>query len=214
MNANNAINVFKNIVGVEVATIQDVVKAQSAGLYITGKDGWGYDYDIEDEENGEERTPTEQEIFDRITKALAAGEKVYACMTLANDLYVTKDTNTTMQSNFFVNQKVYTMHENKIVKGEIIYLSLSRGKSKGESHNALLGDMAEKLYYFIGFYFTRGNTPKMSDEEKENIINKIRSLAMDNYVVLKTEKGEYLPRLVKEIFESKETLVEDLMKKN
>lgn len=214
MNANNAINVFKNIVGVEVATIQDVVKAQSAGLYITGKDGWGYDYDIEDEENGEERTPTEQEIFDRITKALAAGKKVYACMTLANDLCVTKDTNTTMQSNFFVNQKVYTMHENKIVKGEIIYLSLSRGKSKGESHNALLGDMAEKLYYFIGFYFTRGNTPKMSDEEKENIINKIRSLAMDNYVVLKTEKGEYLPRLVKEIFESKETLVEDLMKKN
>ena len=214
MNANNAINVFKNIVGVEVATIQDVVKAQSAGLYITGKDGWGYDYDIEDEENGVERTPTEQEIFDRITKALAAGEKVYACMTLANDLCVTKDTNTTMQSNFFVNQKVYTMHENKIVKGEIIYLSLSRGKSKGESHNALLGDMAEKLYYFIGFYFTRGNTPKMSDEQKEDIIDKIRSLAMDDYVVLKTEKGEYLPRLVKEIFESKETLVEDLMKKN
>ena len=101
MNVNNAINVFKNIVGVEVATIQDVVKAQSAGLYITGKDGWGYDYDIEDEEDGEKRTPTEQEIFDRITKALAAGEKVYACMTLANDLCVTKDTNTIIQSNFF-----------------------------------------------------------------------------------------------------------------
>ena len=214
MNVNNAINVFKNIVGVEVATIQDVVKAQSAGLYITGKDGWGDDYDIEDEEDGEKRTPTEQEIFDRITKALATGEKVYACMTLANDLCVTKNTNTIIQSNFFVNQKVYTMHENKIVKGEIIYLSLSRGKSKGEAHNALLGDMAEKLYYFIGFYFTRGNTPKMSDSEKEDIIDKIRSLAMDDYVVLKTEKGEYLPRLVKEIFESKETLVEDLMKKN
>ena len=214
MNANNAINVFKNIVGVEVATIQDVVKAQSAGLYITGKDGWGYDYDIEDEENCEERTPTEQEIFDRITKALAAGEKVYACMTLANDLCVTKNTNTTMQSNFFVNQKVYTLHENKIVMGEIIYLSLSRGKSKGEAHNALLGDMAEKLYYYIGFYFTNGNTSKMSGSEKEDIIDKIRSLAMDDYVVLKTEKGECLPRLVKEIFESKETLVEDLMKKN
>lgn len=213
MNVNNAINVFKNIVGVEVATIQDVVKAQSAGLYITGKDGWGYDYDIEDEENGEERTPTEQEIFDRITKALAAGEKVYACMTLANDLCVTKNTNTIMQSNFFVNQNVYTLHENKIVMGEIIYFSLSRGKSKEEAHNALLGDMAEKLYYFIGFYFTNGRTPKIGSE-KEQIIDKIRSLAMDDYVVLKTEKGEYLPRLVKEIFESKETLVEDLMKKN
>ena len=54
----------------------------------------------------------------------------------------------------------------------------------------------------------------MSDSEKEDIIDKIRSLAMDDYVVLKTEKGEYLPRLIKEIFESKETLVEDLMKKN
>lgn len=118
-----------------------------------------------------------------------------------------------MQSNFFVNQKVYTLHENKIVMGEIIYLSLSRGKSKEEAHNALLGDMAEKLYYFIGFYFTNGRTPKIGSE-KEQIIDKIRSLAMDDYVVLKTEKGEYLPRLVKEIFESKETLVEDLMKKN
>ena len=130
-----------------------------------------------------------------------------------NDLCVTKDTNTIIQSNFFVSQKVYTMHENKIMKGEIIYLSLSRGKSKGEAHNALLGDMAEKLYYFIGFYFTNGRTPKIGSE-KEQIIDKIRSLAMDDYVVLKTEKGEYLPRLVKEIFESKETLVENLMEKN
>lgn len=87
MNANNAINVFKNIVGVEVATIQDVVKAQSAGLYITGKDGWGYDYDIEDEEDG---------------------EKVYACMTLANDLCVTKDTNTTCRVTFLLIRK-YTL---------------------------------------------------------------------------------------------------------
>ena len=88
MNVNNAINVFKNIVGVEVATIQDVVKAQSAGLYITGKDGWGYDYDIEDEENGEERTPTEQEIFDRITKALAAGEKLFTPLPVYDHVVV------------------------------------------------------------------------------------------------------------------------------
>ena len=62
MNVNNAINVFKNIVGVEVATIQDVVKAQSAGLYITGKDGWGYDYDIEDEEDGENSTASPRHL--------------------------------------------------------------------------------------------------------------------------------------------------------
>lgn len=64
MNANNAINVFKNIVGVEVATIKDVVKAQSAGLYITGKDGWGYDYVVLKTEKGEYLPRLIKEIFE------------------------------------------------------------------------------------------------------------------------------------------------------
>lgn len=211
MDANNAINVYENVVGVEVRNVQDVVKAQAAGLFITNENGHGYDYHIEDEKDGVEREPTEQEVFERIAKDIADGNKVYACMMLSQNLCVMEHTNTTIQSDFYVGQKVYTMHENKITEGEIRYLSLSRGILKGDAQKALLGEMAEKLYYYIGFSFTNGRTPKIGSE-KDEIINKIHSLAKDNYAVLKSEKGDYLSRHTGEIFATKEALVENLTK--
>ena len=211
MDANNAINVYENVVGVRVENIQDVVKAQAAGLFITNENGYGYDYHIEDEKDGGEREPTEQEVFEHIAKDIADGNKVYACMMLSQNLCVMEDTNTTIQSEFYVGQKVYIMHENKIVEGEIRYLSLSRGVLKGDAQKALLGEMAEKLYYFLGFYFTNGRTPKIGSE-KELIIDKIHSFSMDNYAVLKTDKGDYLSRHTEEIFATKAALVENLTK--
>lgn len=212
MDANNAINVYENVVGVRVENIQDVVQAQAAGLLITNENGYGYDnHIIEDEKDGVEREPTEQEVFERIAKDINEGNKVYACMILSHDLCVMKDTNTIIQSDFYVGQKVYTMHENKIMKGEIRYLSLSRGVLNGDAQNALLGEMAEKLYYYIGFSFTNGRTPKIGSE-KDEIINKIHSLAKDNYAVLKTDKGDYLSRHTGEIFATKDALVENLTK--
>ena len=211
MDANNAINVYENVVGVRVENIKDVVKAQAAGLLITNENGYGYDYHIEDEKDGVECEPTEQEVFERIAKDINEGNKVYACMKLSQDLCVMEETNTIVQSDFYVGQKVYTMHENKIVKGEIRYLSLSRGILQGDEQKALLGELAEKLYYYIGFSFTNGRTPKIGSE-KDEIINKIHSLAKDNYAVLKTDDGDYLSRHTGEIFATKATLVENLTK--
>lgn len=211
MDVNNAINVYENVVGVRVENIQDVVKAQAAGLFITNENGCGYDYHIEDEKDGLEREPTEQEVFERIAKDIADGNKVYACMKLSQDLCVMEDTNTTIQSDFYVGQKVYTMNKNKITEGEIRYLSLSRGILQGDEQKALLGEMAEKLYYYIGFNFTNGRTPKIGSE-KDEIINKIHSLAKDNYAVLKTDDGDYLSRHTGEIFATKAALVENLTK--
>lgn len=85
MNTNNAIYIFGHMVGVEVENIQDVVKAQEIGFYLSDEQGNGYDYTImrEDEEGNEvECEPTEQEIFERVSTALADGEKVYACMMI------------------------------------------------------------------------------------------------------------------------------------
>ncbi len=211
MDVNNAINVYENVVGVRVENIQDVVKAQAAGLFITNENGYGYDYHIEDEKDGVERKPTEQEVFERIAKDIADGNKVYACMMLSQDLCVMEDTNTTIQSDFYVGQKVYTMHKNKITEGEIRYLSLSRGILQGDEQKALLGEMAEKLYYYIGFNFTNGRTPKIGSE-KDEIINKIHSLTKDNYAVLKTDDGDYLSRHTGEVFATKAALVENLTK--
>ena len=211
MKTNKAVKINANMVGVEVMNIQDAVKAQAAGLDLVDKEGWGYDdYTIVDDESGEERNPTEKEMFDRITKDLADGKEVYACMQIANDWCVQESAKTNLRSEFYLHQSVYTMHKNKIVEGEIIYLSLSYGSMKDYEYDSILGNMAEKLYYFIGSYFTNGRTPKIGSE-RELIIDKIRSLKMNAYVVLKAEKENYLTRNIEEIFATKDALVDNLM---
>lgn len=211
MKTNNAVKMGSNLVGVEINTIQDVVKAQAAGLELVDKEGWGYDdYTIVDDESGEERNPTEQEMFDRIAKDLADGKEVYACMTLANDWCVQRNAKTNLLCDFYLHQHVYTMHENKIVEGEIVYLSLAHGSLGDDAANALYGDMAEQLYYNIGYYFTNGRTPKIGFQ-REQIIKKINSLKMHAHVVLKTKKGGYLTRDLEEIFATTDELVANLM---
>lgn len=210
MKTNKAVRLSDNLVGVEINTIQDVVKAQAAGLELVDKEGWGYDdYTIVDE-SGEERSPTEQEFFDRITKDLADSKEVYACMILANDFRVQRNAKTSLLCDFYLHQNVYTMHENKIVEGEIVYLSLAHGSLGNDAANALYGDMAELLYYNIGYYFTNGRTPQIGFQ-REQIIKKISSLKMHAHVVLKTKKGGYLTRDLEEIFATTNELVDSLM---
>lgn len=210
MKAENAVRLSDNLVGVEVNTIQDVVKAQAAGLELVDKEGWGYDFTIVDEESGEERKPTEQEIFDRIAKDLAEDKEVYACMQIANDWRVQRNAKTSLLCDFYLHQHVYTMHENKIVEGEIVYLSLANGSLGTDAASALYGDMAEQLYYNIGYYFTNGRTPQIGFQ-REQIIKKISSLKMHAHVVLKTKKGGYLTRDLEEIFATTDELVNNLM---
>lgn len=143
MNTNNAIYIFGHMVGVEVENIQDVVKAQEIGFYLSDEQGNGYDYTImrEDEEGNEvECEPTEQEIFERVSTALADGEKVYACMTLSPDWDVQRHANTHLATNFYVGQKVYLLRNNKIVEDEIIYISLVRGGGMDVCKLVLDGD--------------------------------------------------------------------------
>lgn len=140
MKTNKAVRLSDNLVGVEINTIQDVVKAQAAGLELVDKDGWGYDYTTDDEETGEEVEPTEKEIFDRISKDIADGKEVYACMTLSNDWCVQENAKTTMRTNFYVGQEVYLMRNNKIVTDEIIYIDLVKSKNGEECKLVLGGD--------------------------------------------------------------------------
>lgn len=210
MKAENAVRMSDNLVGIEVHTIQDVVKAQAAGLNLLNEYGLGYEYEVINEESGEEREPTEQEIFNRIAKDLAEDNEVYACMYIANDWCVQRNAKTNLLCDFYLHQHVYTMHENKIVEGEIVYLSLAQGSLGTDAANALYGDMAEQLYYNIGYYFTNGRTPKIGFE-REQIIKKINSLKMNAHVVLKTKKGGYLTRDLEEIFATTDELVANLM---
>ena len=141
MNTNNAIYIFGHMVGVEVENIQDGVKAQEIGFYLSDEQGNGYDYTImrEDEEGNEvECEPTEQEIFERVSTALADGEKVYACMTLSPDWDVQRHANTHLKTNFYVGQQVFLLRDNKIAEMKIHRIILEKNEDK-EVCKLLLG---------------------------------------------------------------------------
>lgn len=142
MKATKAVMINENMVGVEVMNIQDVVKAQAAGLELVDKEGWGYDYTTDDEETGEEVEPTEQEIFERITKDLAEGKEVYACMILLPDWDVQEHAKTHLKTNFYVGQQVYLMRDNKIAEDKIIRIYLVKDKDEEECKLVLMGDQA------------------------------------------------------------------------
>ncbi len=142
MNTNNAIFIFGHLVGVEVENIQDVVKAQEIGFYLSDEQGNGYDYTImrEDEEGNEvECEPTEQEIFERVSTALADGEKVYACMTLSPDWDVQRYANTHLKTNFYVGQQVFLLRDNKIAEKTISRIILEKNNEGKEICKLLLG---------------------------------------------------------------------------
>lgn len=129
MNTDNAIYISDHMVGIEVENIQDVVKAQEIGFHLSDGQGNGYDYTIirEDEEGDEvECEPTGQEIFERVSTALADGEKVYACMTLSPDWDVQRHANTNLKTNFYVGQQVFIMRDNRIAEKTISRIILEK----------------------------------------------------------------------------------------
>lgn len=138
MKATKAVMINENMVGVEVLNIQDVVKAQAAGLELVDKEGWGYDDTIVDDETDEEREPTEQEIFERVTKDLAEGKEVYACMILSDDFDVQEHTKTNLKTNFYVGQQVFLLRDNKIAEKTISRIVLEKREDKDEECCKLL----------------------------------------------------------------------------
>lgn len=139
MKTIKAVKISTNMVGVEVMNIQDVVKAQAAGLKLVDKEGWGYDvYTIDDEETGEEREPTEQEIFEHITKDLSEGKEVYACMELSSDWEVQERANTHLRTNFYVGQQVFLLRDNKIAEKTISRIVLEKREDKDKECCKLL----------------------------------------------------------------------------
>ncbi len=115
------------------------MKAQAAGLELVDKEGWGYDGTIVDDETDEEREPTEQEIFERVTKDLSEGKEVYACMILSDDFDVQEHAKTHLKTNFYVGQQVFLMRDNKIAEDKIIRVYLMKDKDEEECKLVLMG---------------------------------------------------------------------------
>jgi ATPase subunit of ABC transporter with duplicated ATPase domains len=84
----------------------------------------------DDEETGEEREPTEQEIFEHITKDLSEGKEVYACMELSSDWEVQERAKTNLKTNFYVGQQVFLLRDNKIAEKTITRVILEKNEDR------------------------------------------------------------------------------------
>lgn len=206
-----------NIIGFEVATANDVIKAQELGLYICNKDEDYFDFYVteQDEDGNEtEREATKDERTERMIKALREGQQLYATFNFdGSGMKAVKDSATILASDFYIGQTVYTMQDNKIVSGTILYLSLSQSKDKKEPYiDVRATHIVEVVYNYCA---TRSNnycsdfwnlTPTHMQEVRELVRKSIN----DNSVVL-CIKNRNEARQMSEIFATKEELINRLL---
>lgn len=208
-----------NVVGFEVATANDVIKAQELGLFICNEDEYYFDeYVTELDEDGieTEREATKDERMERIIKALREGQQLYATFDFDDcGMKAVKKSATILASDFYVGQTVYTMQDNKIVSGTILYLSLSQSKDKKEPYiDVRATHIIEVVYNYCA---TQSNnycsdfwnlTPTHNQEVRELV----RKSLNDNSVVLCIENRNEA-RQMSEVFATKEELINSLLNK-
>ena len=199
-----------NFVGFEVTTIQEVVKAQACGLVITDKDGGDYHYEFEDEdENGDvfDREPTDKEVFDRIAEDIANGHTLVAGFWLDTDkVQVVPRAAITLQTDFHIGQKVYTIRDNKVTKVVIKHVWLFRGEGSSlRSSKDITIDICSEFY-------NRCSSVAANFATKDYITKQIEEVrAMDeSFAYVSDGKTSSLVKL-SEVFATKEELVKHLM---
>lgn len=205
-----------NFVGREIENVQDLVKAVEAGMDIADCDGNGYTSGYEDED-GCWHEKTKEELFNEMKLDLDNKCELYAGFFLDSGMYRIKPAAaTTLLSDFYVGQEVYTMDGNKIRKATIEFLSLNNRSmlDKDFIKDAYLGETAKNLYYTIGFMFEK-SMPSYPDYDKLKAIKKaVEKELNENYVIIKLSDERYdsaRKRTFMEIFATKEELVKHLM---
>lgn len=196
-----------NVIGFKLSNIAEVIKAQAAGMTICNEFAKVYNNIYYTNEEGVEctKTLTEEDTLERIADDLKeCNHEVYACVLLDDEYKICLNRSTTLQSNFSVGMKVYTMDNNKIVEATIDYLSLSQGKLSSPIADSYLGRIAERLYRMTHEYSS------LEPHTKLEMIDEIQTLATNNFVVLKL-KDKHLTRKLTEVFQTKEELVKHLM---
>lgn len=207
-----------NIIGFEVATANDVIKAQELGLYICNKDEDYFDYYVteQDEDGNEtEREATKDERTERMIKALREGQQLYATFDFDDSgMKAVKKSATILASDFRVGQTVYTMRENKIVSGTILFLSLSKSKDNDKVYTDVRAKyLIEKVYKYCAAQSQHYCKDFISldsccmNEVKELVRESVNGDSVVLYI-----GGRKEARNMSEIFTTKEELVNSLLK--
>lgn len=206
-----------NVIGFEVATANDVIKAQELGLYICNKYEDYFDYYVteQDEDGNEtEREATKDERTERMIKALREGQQLYATFNFdGSGMKAVKDSATILASDFYIGQTVYTMRDNKIASGTILYMSLSISENENKFYLDYRSKrLIEELYSFCaGKAGINKNILSLQSEEFDNVTALIHNSIHGNSVVVSID-GRKEARYMSEIFATKEELINSLLK--
>ena len=205
-----------NVVGFEVATANDVIKAQELGLFICNKDEYYFDeYVTELDEDGieTEREVTKDERMERIIKALKEGQQLYASLNFDDSgMKAVRNSATILASDFRIGQTVYTMLNDKIVSGTILYMSMSIGEQKDKFYlDYRCQDLIEKVYSFCskkaGIF---QDVLMLKSQEFDKVRALVHNAIHGNTVVISID-GRKEARYMSEIFATKEELINSLL---
>lgn len=126
----------EHFMGFEVSSVNDAMKAKEIGLDLINENGDVFGYDIEDED-GNERPMTDDEVCKDILKTFDLGGKVYAGSHLDNGTIVSGRKATLLESDYAIGQTVFFMNDNKPTEGIIkrIVMSVSYDGSVTKEYN-------------------------------------------------------------------------------
>lgn len=205
-----------NVIGFEVTTANDVIKAQELGLYICNKDEDYFDdhvTELDKDGNETEREVTKDERMERMIKALREGQQLYATFGFDDcGMKAVKKSATILASDFRIGQTVYTMRDNKIASGTILYMSLSISEQKDKFYlDYRSQDLIEKVYSFCskkaGIF---QDVLMLQSQEFDKVRALIHNSIHGNSVVVSID-GCKEARYMSEIFATKEELINSLL---
>lgn len=205
-----------NVIGFEIATANDVIKAQELGLYICNKDEDyfnSYVTELDEDGNETERETTKDERTERMIKALREGQQLYATFNFDDSgMKAVKNSATILASDFRIGQTVYTMRNNKIVSGTILYMSLSISENENKFYLDYRSKyLIEELYSFCARKAgINKNVLSLQSEEFDNVTALIHNSIHGNSVVVSFD-GDKEARYMSEIFATKEELINRLL---
>lgn len=212
----NTKNFGNGYVGIKINSISEIMKynALKEQFSIWNEYECAFDDDVEvtdDDGNVTEREPTENEKIERILEAFNNGTVLYAVFQLDCGR-VFSDLATTFQSKYAIGQQVFTMKDNKIVSGRIVFISLSDYEDDKKLYvDYHCRDIGEKIYNIVSANLCPTRYLNYySFSERDRIERNLKVSLNKNYVILEID-GNYVSRKLGEIYSSKEELVNHLM---
>lgn len=184
-----------NCIAKQLLSIKEIYSAIELGLNIY----------ISYLSESEDSTPVEYTDMpdDKIIEEFKNGCKIYAGVKTLNGI-VLPSAQTILTSKFYIGNTVYFLDRNKVYSGEIVYISLSKGKN--ELYNR--GYILENLYYNIQ---NDKSIESMDCNTRDSLERLTKDLFSTSYAVVKVDHYNYHKALpVGKIFKTKQELINSL----